>query len=366
MNILKKKTTIGLIILLFLLLIPSLSHAASFSVSSSKTKVTVGDTFTVTISASGLTGKFSISGSSNVSLNKTSDWAENSSISVTCKALGTGTATITATASDVADSSTGASFAGSKSVSVTISAVPIPPDPSTFAYLTALSLDDIYGLTPSFSKTTYSYTASVNQMVTDLTVNYTAENPKSTVAVSGNTNLQLGDNPITVKVTSQDGKTVKTYTITVTKAVDPALADATLASLTVDNYPFLFDPNTEEYDIGTIDSSLTSLNVTAVPTDSNEVVVITGADDLQIGENTITITVTSEDGTVIKEYTIKYNRPDPNAVSTITTNLFDNIKNFVKDNWLVLTVSAAAFIELIVIIILAVKLSRNKNGLGKH
>ena len=46
-----------------------------------------------------------------------------------------------------------------------------------------------------------------------------------TVAVSGNDELQDGENTITCTVTAEDGVTTKTYTIVVTKSDDAAASD---------------------------------------------------------------------------------------------------------------------------------------------
>ena len=388
MTILRKKIIIGLIISLFLILVSGSSYAGSFSLTPSNSTVTVGSTFTVTISAPGLAGKFTISASSNISINKTSEFIDDSSTVVTCTANSAGTATITVTAADVADYSTNDAFTGSKSVSVTIkdSAPPPsnnpsnPPPASTTssdAYLSALSLSGVEGLNPNFSKTTYNYTANVDQTVTDVTVNYTPSSSKAKVTYSGGSNLQLGENKIVVNVTAQDGATKKTYTITVVKSNNPALADATLTSLTVDNYPFTFDPNITEYDIGTIDNSLTSLNIAAIPTNASATLEILGADALLSGENTITVKVTSVDGTVVKEYTIKYNKPEQ-AVDTTNnedTNsakspIIGNVTGFVKAQWLALLATfwfAVALAEFIILIIPVIrKLIKNREDKGKH
>ena len=76
------------------------SNAASFDASISKTSVTVGDTFTVTVKANNAAGMYSVSSSnSNVSVSSgsSSEFLENASATITFKANKAGTATITAT-----------------------------------------------------------------------------------------------------------------------------------------------------------------------------------------------------------------------------------------------------------------------------
>ena len=102
------------------------SNAASFDASISKTSVTVGDTFTVTVKANNAAGMYSVSSSnSNVSVSSgsSSEFLENASATITFKANKAGTATITAKATDMTDLDDDTkAVTGSKSFSVTIKA----------------------------------------------------------------------------------------------------------------------------------------------------------------------------------------------------------------------------------------------------
>lgn len=72
-------------------------------------------------------------------------------------------------------------------------------------------------LNPAFTPNTENYTTSVGLDVERLTVSALANNDNATVAVEGGDALAEGDNTVICKVTAQDGTTVKTYTITVSK-----------------------------------------------------------------------------------------------------------------------------------------------------
>jgi len=86
-------------------------------------------------------------------------------------------------------------------------------------------------LTPAFTPTTTSYTASVANSVTSMTEVPTAAESTATIKVNGSTvasgtvsqNLPLavGSNTISTVVTAGDGTTTKTYTLTVTRAAGP-------------------------------------------------------------------------------------------------------------------------------------------------
>ena len=73
-------------------------------------------------------------------------------------------------------------------------------------------------LTPAFSPEVTSYTASVGAEVNKIAVSAERKDSKAKLVVSGDSNLQPGKNQVVCKVTAEDGKTVKNYTITVTKA----------------------------------------------------------------------------------------------------------------------------------------------------
>jgi len=113
-----------LLVIACLFLLSTISHAASFSASISKTTVTVGDTFTVTVNASNAAGMYSISNSnSNVSVasGSKSEFLENGKAIVTFKAVKAGTVIITAEADDMTDLDDDTkTVKGSKSFTVTI------------------------------------------------------------------------------------------------------------------------------------------------------------------------------------------------------------------------------------------------------
>lgn len=83
-------------------------------------------------------------------------------------------------------------------------------------------------LSPVFAPATTSYTASVANAVTSITVTPTAADVNSAITVNGNAvtsgspsgsiALAEGPNVITTVVTAQDAVTTKTYTVTVTRA----------------------------------------------------------------------------------------------------------------------------------------------------
>ena len=69
---------------------------------------------------------------------------------------------------------------------------------------------------------------------TTVTLTPTVNEPNATVVINGGNpiTLSVGLNPIAVTVTSQDGSTTLTYTVTVTRAAGALSSDATLSNLT--------------------------------------------------------------------------------------------------------------------------------------
>ena len=91
------------------------------------------------------------------------------------------------------------------------------PFPSNNADLSALIISNGI-LTPAFSPAVASYTASVANNITGITVSATAGDSNAIVSGAGSTSLNVGSNSITITVTAEDRVTVKAYTITITRA----------------------------------------------------------------------------------------------------------------------------------------------------
>jgi trimeric autotransporter adhesin len=106
---------------------------------------------------------------------------------------------------------------------------------SSNANLSALTLSS-GTLSPTFASNTVSYTASVANSISNITVTPTVADATATIQArvngggyasvtsgspSGALALNVGANTVDVKVTAQDTTTIKTYTVTVTRAAPP-------------------------------------------------------------------------------------------------------------------------------------------------
>lgn len=164
---------------------------------------------------------------------------------------------------------------------------------------------DVEGLTPNFQKDIVQYGIVVNETITDIDVLAVAEDSNSNIQITGNRGLQMGTNTIQIIVTAQNGNK-KTYTISVTKTEEAQRANSLLENLAIENVTLLpeFRYDITEY-TAQVASTQESLNILAVPQRENARIHIEGQENLEFGENTITITVTAEDGITTKTYTIK-------------------------------------------------------------
>lgn len=361
-KILKSIIIIGIIGIMTLIL-TNTSDAASLSVKASKSSVSPGESFTVTVTLSDAAGPVSatVSGGSG-SLAK--EWLENSSKSFTCTAGSSGTVTITASGT-VGDFATGNDVTVRNSTSVTI-VVPTPqpeptPDPkpsnntsnnnssgksSNNNTSTTVKKSDNSNLSsiqiaegvisPEFSKTVKEYTVNVPYEATKLSIAATPEHSKGTVTINGNDELKVGENLIEIIVTAEDSSTDK-YTI---KAIR-AKQELSLQTLSIyyvnengEKVELKLDPqfsfDVYSYSVNDILAhTIQSLSVEAKANAENAKVEIVGNDELKSGTNEITIKVSVTDEAGLEEqktYTIKVQKEEEPVVVELTT--IQKIQNF--------------------------------------
>lgn len=76
-------------------------------------------------------------------------------------------------------------------------------------------------LNPKFDPDVYNYTASVNYLIDNVTINTSANGSKTKVEGDGLRTLEVGSNEIKIVVTAEDGSS-STYTITITRKEENA------------------------------------------------------------------------------------------------------------------------------------------------
>lgn len=170
-------------------------------------------------------------------------------------------------------------------------------------YLNYLKIENIE-YEPEFNKETTEYYVIVDLDVEQLEITAIAEDENATVQITGDTELEEGENIITIIVTAEDDSQRK-YKLIVTKTDNTELANANLKSLKIKGFEIypIFSKRIYKYNI-TINEKVNQLEVLAEAENEKAEIEIKGNNDLKEGNNTIIITVTAEDGETKREYSI--------------------------------------------------------------
>lgn len=167
---------------------------------------------------------------------------------------------------------------------------------------------DLVEIIPEFDKNITTYDAYVAETVQNIDVLAVPEDSKSSISITGNNNLQLGNNVILVTVTAENGDK-KTYTINIMKSNMANLLNSRLENLAIENAVLIPEFNENEFNyVAEVGSDVSTINVLAIPQIETASVEINGNENLQFGENTVTINVKSENGESETSYTIKVYR----------------------------------------------------------
>jgi len=214
-------------------------------------------------------------------------WEGVGSVYVT--AVGLGTATITATTWD-----------GSKSASCVVTVRTLSND-ATLTNITVSSGE----LSPTFDPNITEYTVTVAYNVTSVNISYDKNHEGATVSeqIVGNTKI--------ITVTAEDGVTERIYTVSVFRAAPSN--DATLKNITVSvgELQPSFSSAVTAYTVD-VANNVSSITITGVANHTGaKVAGNVNGKTLAVGENKVTITVTAEDDTSIKTYTVTVNRAAP-------------------------------------------------------
>lgn len=222
---------------------------------------------------------------------------------------------------------------------------PVEEEKSNNANLKSLEVDN-QELVPSFSTNTVAYTMQVTNTITELNIKAEPEDEKATVSIQGNKNLKEGENLVTISVSAEDG-TVKIYEIQVTRLKEMTLG---LASLKIEdtNIDKQFKSDLYQYEI-TIKEK-TQLEIEAVANDEKATVEIIGNENLEEGENVITIIVTSQDGNEKVTYQIKAKKLVTNIVGATEEN-----KKIDSNLYIYIAVGAVLLIALVIVIVYTIK-----------
>lgn len=241
---------------------------------------------------------------------KNNDQKENKEIElakINLKATNSGSANLGLSGSCTINDEDGGDKCKYNSASLTIKSF------GTDASLSSLSIPNTT-ISPDFSPSVTEYKAKVKD-VKEIKISATPTDSSAKVQISDNyKSLKKGDNNIDIVVTSEDGVKKMTYTVVVNLELTPTeeelkKADATLKSLTVKEQKIDFDSTEKKYYI-TVNNDVTKLTITATPKNEKAKVEVAGNKKLNVGKNTVTVTVTSEDATKKEVYQIIVTRKE--------------------------------------------------------
>lgn len=231
------------------------------------------------------------------------------------------------------------------------------------------NLSDL-GITPhdftGFKYGTTYYEVSVPENTATVEVYAKAQDTKATVTGTGKKTLEKGENKVEVVVTAEDG-TKKTYTINIirgekedkdTNEVDVNVENGNgLSELKINDLALSpeFKTNVYEYTVKYIGED-TKLNIEANSTDEDYVVEVIGNNDLQEGENIITILVSESNGDNVATYQVTVNKSlvDGEAIAREEAE-----RKEMQQKIIIGVVGGVILITIIVLII--VRHKRNKN-----
>ena len=168
-----------------------------------------------------------------------------------------------------------------------------------------VSTGEFHELTPKFRKTNFSYTLTLPVEIDSVTINAIPDDSTTVVRGTGQYDIGLGMNIITLVSTAVDGS-VSTYQLGIMQESE---RDVDLSSLIIDecNINPKYDKSVVHYTCD-VDPSTTNIHVVATPDDPKAHVNITGDKNLITGENLLEVQVVSPDKALSKTYQVSVMR----------------------------------------------------------
>ncbi len=408
------------IVLAMIILFSTYSNA-NVSISNTSLSVNEGETKTVTLTGNNETGTVSVSSSNSAIATATasSDWIENNSVTITITGKSVGTANIIVNGKTaISNSNDGKDSDYSKTISVNVvkketsnnsskpaettqststkkpkTEVETQPAKTTEEKSNNANLTNIETSPVDFSgfrkNKTSGYSVEVENDADRITINTTKENANTSISLLNTTNgdtgkswvyLKEGENVINVTATAEDGKTTKTYTINVTRKAKNDTAEKTekqeeeqeepqqeepekntigLAKLEIENLELDPEFNSDVYEYkSTLKENLDKLDIIAIPAKEDANIEITGNENLQEGENIITVIVKGVDEAETVAYQITVNKEPETQVAKVEEpqNNNDKIKKYAI---------LAGAVGVLIIIAIAVVV-KNKNNINDY
>lgn len=401
-----KKTIKFIFLTLFIwIVLSALStvNAASATIKANKTSATVGDSVKVTVTVNAAAWNLKVSGSASGDIIGYNSDAENQTTTKTYTIDTSKAGTYKVTLSgDITDEAKDNADPINTSVSITVKAKQTSTDKDTTTDKDTSTTNkdttpekpkeksndanlSTLGVTPKeydfsgFSKTKTEYSVTVPKNVDSLKVLYKTADSNAKVKVSGNSGFEVGsDNKITIKVTAEDGKTTKTYTIKVTQLAEEEEKPGNLiedeeglylTKLNIDSASLSpeFSKDVFSYTATLNDINIKDVLVEAEANKKDAKINISGNTNLVEGENTINIILTVDGSDLQTVYQVIVTAHfEEESVTLITeendnsetTDLIGKLKNYAG---IAIGVIALIVVAVIVLIVLLVKENKKIN-----
>ena len=236
MKLINKIKKVFLVGLATLLIFTNNVFAASYSISLTSDSVVVGNTVSLRITGSNVTGRFNITSSnSNVaSPDKSSVWVENDTQYITINTKNTGNATLTITPSKTSATDDPENIKDinldARTINITVKPKPTtnntgsgtgggsnttkPRPKSTNSYLSSLTVDG-YDLNENFDKESLEYTLTVPANTESVKINAQLAEDSAKVVGTGEVKVSEGLNTFEIVVTAENGSK-RTYVLKIT------------------------------------------------------------------------------------------------------------------------------------------------------
>ena len=215
-----------------------------------------------------------------------------------------------------------------------------------------------------FQKDKTEYSVEVPEEVEEIEVYAEATNSKALISGTGKVQLKNGKNKLIVQVTAEDG-TTRTYTLEVTRGGTEATETNDsedgfgLSSLKIKDLILSpdFKTGTYEYTIE-LSEDLSALDIEAIATDEDAIIEILGNENLQLGENTITILVRNEetDETATYQIIVNKNLSAEEKMSWLKPSTWG------REEIIKVAIMAVLVILIVIAIILKIKIAKEKKS----
>ena len=238
---------------------------------------------------------------------------------------------------------------------------------STNANMTDLKLS-VGSLDKTFDQNTMDYTVTgIKDTINTVTLTPSCDNcdftitcPTGGCSITNKTKVKLetGSNNVAINIKSEDGNNNKTYTFNIYRG-DIITSSPYLKEIKIKDCKLspTFDSLNNEYTC-LLTEDLKKLEISTLAEDPTAEIKIKGNEKLSLGENTITITVTSSDGENKQVYTVIVTKEEE---KTTTKKVVTTKVNKKKNNkWLILLASLLALLIIVGSFILIFKNKKRK------